>query len=279
MKPVFQGVPDLSGELYVAIAAALEAGAALRRHRASGLEVRHKARGEIVTAADLESDAIIRRRLARAFPGDGLYSEETADTAERLARARVWIVDPLDSTSNYASGGDQYSLSIGLAIAGRPALGVVYNPDREEMIAGWYGRGVTLNGQPVRVTNTRDLTAARVAVSSKEWQRGLAALTPQLTLIPQASFASKLARVAAGLEDAAFTLKCRKEWGSCAGVALVLAAGGRASLLDGSPITFNRPRPEQPMGMLAAGPSLYAPLLECLGALRPTTHQQEMTPA
>jgi 3'-phosphoadenosine 5'-phosphosulfate (PAPS) 3'-phosphatase len=65
--------------------------------------------------------------------------------------------------------------------------------------------------------------------------------------------AYKLARVAAGLDDGAVSFKRRKEWGTCAGVALVLAAGGRATLLDGDAITFNRAEPKQARGMLAAG--------------------------
>jgi fructose-1,6-bisphosphatase/inositol monophosphatase family enzyme len=251
-------------ELAVARDLARMAGAALLRHRAGPLEVGYKARGEIVTAADRESDRIIRDGLAVAFPGDAVYSEETPDTGRRLSMSRVWIVDPLDSTSNYAAGGDEYCVSIGLALNGRPVLGAVYSPARNEMIAGAHALGVTLNDRPVRVSEVQDLATARLTVSRKEWQLGLADLCGGLSIRPRASLAAKLARVAAGLDDGVFTAIPRKEWGTCAGVALVLAAGGHATLLDGSPIRFNRPELKQVMGMLAAGPELHRPLLRWL---------------
>ena len=251
-------------ELTVARDLARMAGAALLRHRAGPLVVGYKARGEIVTAADRESDRIIRDGLAVAFPGDAVYSEETPDSGRRLRISRVWIVDPLDSTSNYAAGGDEYCVSIGLAVNGYPVLGAVYSPARDEMIAGAQALGVTLNDRPVRVSRAQDLAAARLTVSRKEWQRGLADVCDGLSITPRASLAAKLARVAAGLDDGVFSTIPRKEWGTCAGVALVLAAGGKATLLDGSPIRFNRPELKQAMGMLAAGPELHGALLRWL---------------
>jgi myo-inositol-1(or 4)-monophosphatase len=82
-----------------------------------------------------------------------------------------------------------------------------------------------------------------------------------------ASIAYKLARVAAGLDDGMFSVLPRKQWDTCAGVALVRAAGGRATLLDGQDIRFNRPALKQPVGMVAGGPRLHALLLEALGKL------------
>jgi myo-inositol-1(or 4)-monophosphatase len=264
---------SLRDELAVATSLALQAGAALRRHRADGrLLVMRKAGDEPVTAADLESDAIIRRGLADAFPSDALFTEETPDGPERLASRRVWIVDPLDSTSNYISGGDEYSVSIGLAIDRQPALGVVYNPNRDELVAGCLGGGVTLNGTRVGARTVAELGQARVTISPKELQRGLPDGLPTLALRPVASMAYKLARVAAGLDDATVSFKRRKEWGTCAGVALVLASGGRATLLDGRPIAFNHSEPKQACGMLAAGAGLHQQLLSYLrttSCLRP----------
>ncbi len=260
----------LERELEAATRLALEAGAALRRHRAGPLEVSYKAHGEPVTPADLEADAIIRAGLEAAFPEDVVFSEETADSPARLSSPRVWIVDPLDSTSNYTEHGDEYSVSIGLSLEGRPALGVVYNPARNELFAGYQGVGVTLNGSPVRVSDVSDLERARLTVSRKEWRRGLDKFATTLMITPVASMAYKLARVAAGLDDGVFSAVPRKEWGTCAGVALVLAAGGYASLLDGREISFNRPERRQPLGMVAAGPGLHRALLETLRRLPST---------
>lgn len=260
----------LKHELVAAARLALEAGTALRRHGAGLVEVRYKAHDEPVTPADLEADAIIRAGLERAFPEDAVFSEETADSPARLSKRRVWIVDPLDSTSNFTQHGDEYSVSIGLAVDGRAALGVVYNPARSEIFAGCEGADVTLNGAPARVSDVSDLQQARLTVSRKEWGRGLGALGGPLTITPLASMAYKLARVATGLDDGVFSAAPRKEWGTCAGVALVLAAGGCATLLDGREIRFNRPELRQPLGMVASGPRLHRRLLAALRDLLPT---------
>jgi fructose-1,6-bisphosphatase/inositol monophosphatase family enzyme len=82
--------------------------------------------------------------------------------------------------------------------------------------------------------------------------------------------AYKLARVAAGLSDGAFSFKRRREWGTCAGIALVLAAGGRATLLDGTEPAFNRAPGEPPVGLIAAGAGLHLALLDAVRSLAPT---------
>jgi myo-inositol-1(or 4)-monophosphatase len=254
----------LGAELELAVRLALEAGAALRRARAEGLAGREKDGGEVVTAADLESDRIIRHGLTGAFPSDSIYSEETADDGARLSSRRVWIVDPLDSTSTYVAGGDEYCLSIGLAVDGRAALGVVYNPAREELFSGCVGAPVTLNGASARATEVGDIARARLTASSKEWRRGLDRLSDVVAITPMASMAYKLARVAAGLDDGVVSTATRKEWGSCGGTALVLAAGGRATDAEGRELRFNRPEQRPHLGLVAAGPALHPALLELL---------------
>jgi len=260
------GASSLQQELTVASGLAVEAGRRILRYLDSALEVLHKERGEVVTPADRESDRLIRDGLAAAFPADALFSEETADSPARFDNTRVWIVDPLDGTSNFIARGDEFSVSIGLAVAGTPAVGVVYNPTRGELFAGAVGLGMTLNGVAARVSDAADIASARMSVSRKE----LAALNGLLLcgeLVQISSMAYKLARVAAGMEDAVLSKKRRKEWGTCAGTALVLAGGGRASLLDGAEIRFNRTEPLQALGMVAAGPALHSLMLAALHPL------------
>jgi myo-inositol-1(or 4)-monophosphatase len=253
---------SLHRELAVAVTLVQDAGALLLHQRANGLQVGYKAGGEVVTRADLAADRLIRAGLARAFPGDALFTEESADGPARLSARRVWIVDPLDSTSTYAAGGDEFSVSIGLAVDGQPVLGAVFNPARDQLVAGACGHGVALNGYPARVSNAADVRSARLTVSRKEWSRGMSHLATGLRVTPIASMAYKLARVAAGLDDGVFSIKARKEWGTCAGVALVLAGGGRATLLDGSPIAFNRKPLANGAGLVAASAALQ-PMMRC----------------
>ena len=257
----------LEAELAVATRLALEAGALLMERRASGLEITYKGIDDPVTQADLEADALIRTGLHKAFPTDGLLSEEREDDLERLKFERVWIVDPIDGTSSYAALRENFAVSIGLAVRGVALLGVVYNPAKNELIAGASGLGVTLNGVPVTVTQTSSVADARLLVSSSEWRAGLNALETRLPIQPISSIAYKLGLVAAGLADGTFTANARFEWDVCAGVALVVAAGGVASLRDGSTIVFNSPNPRLRWGILAAGSALYAPLLGTLQEL------------
>jgi myo-inositol-1(or 4)-monophosphatase len=256
----------LDRELQVAMHLALEAGALLRERQKQPLEVGHKSNGEIVTPADLASNELICRGLASAFPGDMICSEE-GPAPSGPARSRVWIVDPLDSTSNYVQGGNEYALSIGLAIDGDATLGVVYNPSRYELFAGYRGLGATWNGVPARTTLAAPPHRPRLLVSSKEWKRGVSSETT-CQLEPMASMAYKLARVAAGREDGTLSLKIRKPWGTCGGTALVLAAGGRVTSLEGNPLHFDCHGPVTFNGLVAAGPRLHAQVLELASSLR-----------
>ena len=256
-SPVFL---NLDLELRVATQLALEAGALLRDRRQSQLEVRYKANREVVTAADLESSELICRGLSANFPQDMVCSEEGHEPVTGASASRVWIVDPLDSTSNYIAGGDEYSLSIGLAISGQAWLGVVYNPARQEFFSGYRGFGASWNGLPVRASLTAPSQRARLLVSRKEWKRGVNS-AGAWQLEPMASMAYKLARVAAGREDGVLSLKTRKPWGTCAGTALVLAAGGAVTSLDGKEIIFDCYGPRTFPGLVAAGARLHQQVL------------------
>jgi myo-inositol-1(or 4)-monophosphatase len=256
---------DLERELAAACRLACEAGAALLRRRRSGVVSRATRHGP-VTIADLLSDTIVRDGLAEAFPSDTVHSEHAADSPARLEAPRVWIVAPLDSKTNYVQGGDEFTVSIGLAVNGQATLGVVFNPARDELIAGCLSRGVRLNGQPTRATRAAHLQSARLTVGRESCVHDADGDARGPVLIPVDSMAYKLARVAASLDDGVVSLKRRNEWATCAGVALVHAAGGRVTLLDGSPIAFNRAEPVHPLGMLAAGPKLHPILVARLRA-------------
>jgi myo-inositol-1(or 4)-monophosphatase len=256
---------SMATEVEVASRLARSAGLLLFAMREDGdLEVGTKARGEVVTNADRAADRLVLGGLAVEFPDDAVYSEETPDSGTRLGHRRVWIVDPLDGTSTYVAGGDEFCVSIGLAVDGRPSVGAVFNPCRDELMVGAIGQGVTLNGAPTGISEVDSLLRARVSTSRRDVARGLLPELGAASVTVVASMAYKLARVSAGLDDATLSAVPRKEWGTCAGVALVLAAGGRATLLDGTAIRYNRTELRQPLGMVAASPSLHSELLVAL---------------
>lgn len=252
---------ELKRELAAAEELARDIGFMVTTARTMGITTRSKANGEIVTTADIQANTAIEARLRTMFAADAVYSEESPDDAQRLSKQRVWIVDPIDSTSTFASGGDEFTISIGLAVNGTATLGVVYNPVRDEMYSGVLGAGAALNGRSARVSEATCLESAGILVSKKEWQGGLEATALPFRAIPMSSMAYKLARVAAGINDGVFTLKRRKEWGTCAGVALVTAAGGAVTLVDGTAIRFNRTEQKQPVGFVASGNRLHTELL------------------
>jgi myo-inositol-1(or 4)-monophosphatase len=227
--------------LAVAIEAAHAAGRAIRGLYGRKIAIAQKGESGPVTEADLASNTCISRILCQAFPDDGWLSEETADRPDRLARSRVWIVDPLDGTWEFTTGVPEFVVSIGLSVEGVAVLGVLYNPVTEETFSGLRGEGAWLNGIPMAVSPTADLLSSTFCVSRTESGKGLLkGLEGRLNLQPRGSVAYKCGLVAAGRYEGVFTYNPRNEWDICAGVAIIEAAGGRVTDRQGKPYRFNQ---------------------------------------
>jgi myo-inositol-1(or 4)-monophosphatase len=245
------GLVGLEGEwtimqqaLAVAIDAAQAAGHAIRGLYGRELAITQKGESGPVTEADLASNACIHRMLRQAFPNDGWLSEETADRPDRLAKSRVWIVDPLDGTWEFTTGVPEFVVSIGLVVDGMAVLGVLYNPITEETFSGCRDEGAWLNGAPIVVSPMADLAASTFCVSRTEAGKGLLkGLDRHLKLEPKGSIAYKCGLVAQGRYAGVFTHNPRNEWDICAGVAIIEAAGGRVTDRWGEPYRFNQPDP------------------------------------
>lgn len=139
---------DLARELEVAIEAARAAGA-IHVDRYERLErIVHKSEKDVVTEVDHLSEAAILEIIRSAFPGDAVLAEESG-TSGPLAQ-RLWVIDPLDGTVNYANGIPFFAVSVGLVIDGDPVLGVVLDPVRNELFHAIAGRGAFLDGLPIR---------------------------------------------------------------------------------------------------------------------------------
>lgn len=177
--------------------------------------------------------------------GEGWLSEESTDDHARLDFRRVWIVDALDGTREFVAGIPEWSVSIGLIEDGLPVAGGVHNPVTGEIFLGTLGNGVTLNGRSAPAREPRCVADTLVLASRSEVRRGKWAhlQSAPFQIRPMGSVAYKLARVAAGLADATWTLVPKHEWDVAAGVALVCAAGGMVKTLDGHFPLFNRPEP------------------------------------
>lgn len=216
------------------------AGRVLVRAVEDGFTTAHKGNDDPVTSADLETNRVLKELLLGNFPGDGWLSEETRDSAERLIRERVWIVDPIDGTKEFVSRIPQFAVSVALVEAGVPIIGAVYNPLSAELFTAVRGQGAKLNGHPVQADHPM---ADRLVVlaSRSEVNRGEFRLfAASSDIIPAGSIAYKLALVAAGRADATWSLGPKNEWDIAAGVLLVDEAGGSVTDQEGQTFRFNQ---------------------------------------
>ncbi len=224
-----------------------------------------KAGGDPLTDADLAVNRVLESMLPTA--GEGWLSEETRDDKARLSRSRVWIVDPIDGTKEFVKGIPEWCVSIALSVDGVAVAGGILNPAVHERVLGARGHGVTLNGARASVRERGSLAGSEVLASRSEMDRGEWRRFEEAGFVvrPVGSVAYKLARVAAGLSDATWTLVPKNEWDVAAGVALVVEAGGHACLPDGSAPRFNRADTRLPG--LVTTPSSWRPELEALGVV------------
>ncbi len=248
-------------ELQVACDAAISAGEILQRYfRDGGYQIDSKGKNNPVTTADFEADSKLKQILRDAFPAYGWLSEETVDNDDRLTRERVWIVDPLDGTKEFIKGIPEFVVAIALTVHGAPVMGVSYNPIKHELFCGVPGAGCSLDGRAVTVSDTSTIEHATILASRSETARGeWKAYEGRVIVKAIGSVAYKLALVAAGRADATFTLTPKSEWDIASGVALIIAAGGRVTDLDGDEVMFNRRDVKTP-GFVASNGHLHAEL-------------------
>ena len=229
--------------LALAIETATEAGALLQRHRDRPLEQREKsARGDMVTAADAASEALIVRRLLAAFPASTVLGEEGG--AHRGTSDERWIVDPLDGTTNFLHGYPLYCVSIAYECGGEVASGVIYAPALGELYATERGAGATCNGRRLGVSAIPSVAESLVCTGffPARYERNI----PHFARLSQraqgvrrdGSAALDLAFVAGGRFDAFWEFDLHA-WDVAAGALLVREAGGRVSAIDGTPFAVD----------------------------------------
>ena len=219
-----------------------------------------------VSEADIAVDAALREDLLGARPDYGWLSEETEDDPARLARERVFIVDPIDGTRNFIDGGRTWALSLAVAHRGAVVAAAVHLPARDKMYLAAAGGGASLNGAPIAVSRRESLEgaqvlAARAGLDPASWRGPV----PGMRRAFRPSLAYRLALVAEGRFDAMLTLRPSWEWDIAAGALIVCEAGGAATDRRGRALEFNRPEPKAE-GILAANVALHASLAGCIAA-------------
>jgi 3'(2'),5'-bisphosphate nucleotidase len=227
---------DYGTELAAAQSVARAAGAVIARHYAAGDVVENrKADDSPVTAADLEANDAIVAGLRAAFPGDGLLSEETRDDGARLARDRVWIVDPLDGTRDFVARTGDFAVHVALVVRGVPAVAVAYKPVGDELYwatAGGGAFGARGGGEPLRlrVSARDDVTTFRIGLTRfaiDERVRRFLAESGLGDNVERIGASIKMLWLARGDIELSVCLNDREnEWDTCAPELIVREAGG-----------------------------------------------------
>lgn len=241
-----------------------EAGAIALRYFHDGVESWDKAPGDPVSEADHAVDDFLRAMLTEARPGYGWLSEETADDPARLDRRRVWIVDPIDGTRAFLKGKREFTVCIALIEDGRPLLGAVYNPAREELFEARLGGGATLNGAAIRASTREDLDGARLLSGRRVFERaGWRGVPRSMQFDFINSIAYRMVLVGCGRYDVCLSLDAKSDWDIAAAELIVAEAGGRVSTARGEGFRYNRRETRHP-SVVIAGPALHAFFLDWL---------------
>ena len=251
--------------LNIAINAAHIAGDQLRQelHKVASIPVTRKARHDYVSEMDKTSEKQIVREIKRYYPDHAILGEESGAQGES---DYVWIIDPLDGTSNYLHGMPHFAISIAVEVKGRVEHAVVYDPMRDELFTASRGSGAQLNNTRIRVSARESLDNAVLATAFPFRQRSMMGLYTgmfsevfrKVEDIRRYGAASlDLAWVAAGRMDGYFEIGL-KPWDVAAGTLLVREAGGVVVDFEGSDAV------EHSHSILAAPFKLMTPLRQII---------------
>ena len=207
-------------------------------------------------AGDQVANQFLVHALRQARPDDGLLSEESKDTEERLAKSRVWIVDPVDGTREYGEERSDWAVHVGLAIDGVPEVGAVALPGLDDGI-------VLRTDRPQPVPNHTG--APRLLVSRTRPAAEALAVAERLggELVAMGSAGAKAMAVVRGEADIYLHSGGQYEWDSCAPAAVARAHGLHTSRIDGSPLIYNQPDTYMP-DLLISRPEWAEPVLSAL---------------
>jgi myo-inositol-1(or 4)-monophosphatase len=255
-------------ELALAIDLARKAGA-IQMERYERLEqIRAKGPRDVVTEVDHLCEDLVRHAVAAAYPNDSFYAEEIGEvpaTGEKHS-GRTWIVDPLDGTVNYANGIPFFCISIALADAGRPIVGAVYDPTRDEMFTAAIDGPAMRNGVVVKVgekEKLEDLVVTLAVGGRGTVRKRRAALKAIRAHRSMGSASLTLAYIACGRFDLYAQGAGLSAWDVAAAGLMCERAGAAITDLEGRP-WFDLAVPAKKWSCLAAAPKHHAAMLEML---------------
>jgi len=251
--PEHDAAGDLRPDMRPALAEIAEAAsAAILKVRARGIVTRVKADQSPVTEADLAANALIVARLRALDPGTPIVAEESTNAAPEALGPRFWMVDPLDGTKEFVAGRDEFTVNIALIVDRRPVLGLVGLPVQGIIYAGDIRRGawrrVAHGGIETIAARACPHDGATVVASrshfspaTEDWLANKA-----VARIVHAGSSLKFCRIAEGAADLYPRLGRTMEWDTAAGHAVLAAAGGTVTTLEGAPLAYAKPGFENP---------------------------------
>jgi 3'-phosphoadenosine 5'-phosphosulfate (PAPS) 3'-phosphatase len=265
-------------EITTAVAAARAAGAVVRDlYDRSAATAHLKGDGSPVTDADLAADRIIRDALMRAFPADGILTEESGDDRVRLQTKRCWLVDPLDGTKQFIDRTGEFDILIALVVAGRPVLGVAYQPTTGLLLNAIAGQGAWIeqDGHRQRLQFRPASTPPRLATSI--WF-GAPATLPLLTraascldapppdILPIGIYARNFAPPDNQYDALiGITSLLGAEWDFAATDLIIHEAGGRMTDIAGHLHRYNKPDVQNQNGVVVSvDPATHQRIIEAL---------------
>lgn len=271
----------LQHELETAITLARIAGKRILEHYATDFETEQKLgvddRYEPVTIADKEASRIIVDGLEAAFPDDAILSEEESDDLERrLARRRVWIIDPIDGTAGFVKKDGDFAVQIGLAEDGAPVVGVVFLPFHDSMSYAEKGGGAFMSvgeSEPQRVhtSDHTDLQQMTLAMSRNHPTSRMG------RIIEHFGFANVVKRGSVGLKTGLIaTRECdiyihpsprTKLWDTCGPQIILEEAGGCMTDLFGGEMRYDKAKLQNYNGILATNGASHQAAVEHLRPL------------
>ena len=255
--------------LNVAVKAARAAGSIINRGAldVEAVRVSQKQVNDFVTEVDQASEAAIIEILLGAYPGHGILAEETGSEHGAKDSDYVWIIDPLDGTTNFIHGFPFYCVSIALSVKGKIEHGVIYDPTRNDLFTATRGRGAFVNDRRLRVSKRTQLSDCLVSTgfpfrpgdNFKQYMAMMGDVMQRTAGMRRPGAAAlDLAYVAAGNCDAFFE-KGLMPWDMAAGSLLVTEAGGLVGNLTGEANFLDQKE------CLAANPRIYAQMVSLVG--------------
>ena len=229
--------------------AARDAGRVLMEKFGRDIKISKKGDINLVTEADLASEALIIERIRSHYPKHGILAEESGTAVVAGADSSwKWIIDPLDGTTNFAHGYPCFCVTIALEHNGEIVIGVTFDPTRNELFAAERGRGASLNNKPIRVSDTEELGDALIVTGfpydfkdRPQFARHLTEfLIASRGVRRDGSAAIDMAYVACGRFDG-FWEEGLNPWDMAAGVLLIEEAGGQVSDYDNSKFSIYSP--------------------------------------